>query len=938
MISTIRDTIAAALRGVHRRFGAAVLAVLAFSLASGFALLIAWGASVLIENRSATAVSERLQAEGFSWATVTTDGLQVRLSGTAPNEAARFRAVNLTGTIVDSARIADDMEVTAARAIEAPRFSVEMLRNDDGIQLIGLLPAGGDETRLQEAARALMPGTEPAEMIETATYPAPPGWEAAFDYGIAALRLLPRSKISVDAERVEITAIATSAAEKRQFESQLGRNRPAGVTVTVGISAPRPVLTPFTLRFLKDAEGARFDACSADSERARDRILAAAVAAGAEEAQICTIGLGVPSPSWAAAAEAGIHAISELGAGTITISDADVTLVASEDVPQATFDRVIGELQTALPPVFSLDATLPKKQVASPAGPAEFTAALNAETGRVELRGRLTDDMQRQAVDSFARARFGADRVYIATRLDPELPGGWPVRVLAALEALAELDGGSALVREDLVEVKGVTGSQDARARISQLLSGRLGQGQTFRVDVRYDEALDPLAALPTPQECHAEIATLLGQEKIAFAPGSAEIDGRSGPILSRLADILRKCEGIRMEIGGHTDSQGSDEGNRALSQARAEAVLLSLQGRRVDVSYLRATGYGENTPIADNATEEGREANRRIEFTLLNPDGSVPAAETALEQPADGAETATGPEAVADQDAVVVADAGGGAGSGPVGATPQAEACRTGINGALAQRKISFTPGSAQIAADSEMVVRRIADLLKTCPGVPFEVGGHTDSQGSEGGNQRLSQQRANAVLLALAEQGADVSVLKSIGYGEANPIADNGTEEGREANRRIEFFLIGRGVTATDPAPSGDAVTSASETGDGGAAVQDETATQEEVPDQASEGEAAADPGGATAEDATPADAVDQAADEDAEPDSAAGTAEAVVPSGSDAEGAIPAPAQTGATQTGADAALADEGPDFSGDDSPSVAPQEKTQRPLPRPARNG
>ena len=54
------------------------------------------------------------------------------------------------------------------------------------------------------------------------------------------------------------------------------------------------------------------------------------------------------------------------------------------------------------------------------------------------------------------------------------------------------------------------------------------------------------------------------------------------------------------------------------MSQARAEAVLVALQGRQVDVSGMRAVGYGEGVPVADNGDEAGREANRRIEFTLI--------------------------------------------------------------------------------------------------------------------------------------------------------------------------------------------------------------------------------------------------------------------------------------------------------------------------------
>jgi OOP family OmpA-OmpF porin len=105
----------------------------------------------------------------------------------------------------------------------------------------------------------------------------------------------------------------------------------------------------------------------------------------------------------------------------------------------------------------------------------------------------------------------------------------------------------------------------------------------------------------------------------------------------------MRKCPDIVMEIGGHTDSQGRDTSNLALSQARAEAVLLGLQGRRVLVGSLSAVGYGETRPVADNDSPEGRETNRRIEFTLLGPvaaagSGPAPAEAPALAGGADAA------------------------------------------------------------------------------------------------------------------------------------------------------------------------------------------------------------------------------------------------------------------------------------------------------------
>jgi len=71
----------------------------------------------------------------------------------------------------------------------------------------------------------------------------------------------------------------------------------------------------------------------------------------------------------------------------------------------------------------------------------------------------------------------------------------------------------------------------------------------------------------------------------------------------------------------------------------------------------------------------------------------------------------------------------------------------------------------------------------------VSVEIGGHTDDRGSEESNQLLSEQRAQAVRDFMTARGVDTSGLTAVGYGEANPIADNETAEGQAANRRISF-----------------------------------------------------------------------------------------------------------------------------------------------------
>lgn len=230
---------------------------------------------------------------------------------------------------------------------------------------------------------------------------------------------------------------------------------------------------------------------------------------------------------------------------------------------------------------------------------------------------------------SYAQARFGLAKIEFAARIGDGLPKGWPLRVLASLEALSLLNSGAMVVTPDMVEIRGATGTKETQAEISRLLAANLGEDAEFTLDVKYVEELDPIAALPTPKECIARINAAMAARKITFAPGSTVIDAEALDTIDKIADVLRECQTVRIEIGGHTDSQGRESMNERLSQERADAVLNAIMSRRVLTANLAAKGYGESAPIADNKTEAGREANRRIEFQLVSSEQEVGSAET---------------------------------------------------------------------------------------------------------------------------------------------------------------------------------------------------------------------------------------------------------------------------------------------------------------------
>ena len=109
--------------------------------------------------------------------------------------------------------------------------------------------------------------------------------------------------------------------------------------------------------------------------------------------------------------------------------------------------------------------------------------------------------------------------------------------------------------------------------------------------------------------------------------------------------------------------------------------------------------------------------------------------------------------------------------------------------DGKIITYAITFDIGKANIKPESMTEINRIAQLMKDNGDLKFEVQGHTDNTGTVAGNQKLSEQRAQAIVNKLVEMGIDANRLSAKGMGQSAPLADNSTDEGRAKNRRVEF-----------------------------------------------------------------------------------------------------------------------------------------------------
>ncbi|MDG1332355.1 MAG: OmpA family protein [Crocinitomicaceae bacterium] len=118
--------------------------------------------------------------------------------------------------------------------------------------------------------------------------------------------------------------------------------------------------------------------------------------------------------------------------------------------------------------------------------------------------------------------------------------------------------------------------------------------------------------------EIRYELPESIVLEDLQFASGKYTIQASSYPVLDQLAEYLIRKKKTKIRVEGHTDSDGSSASNKTLSENRAKAVKSYLEDKGVPAELIDAKGLGEEHPIEDNSTAEGKAKNRRTEIHLV--------------------------------------------------------------------------------------------------------------------------------------------------------------------------------------------------------------------------------------------------------------------------------------------------------------------------------
>ncbi|MDX2026979.1 MAG: OmpA family protein [Microcella sp.] len=123
----------------------------------------------------------------------------------------------------------------------------------------------------------------------------------------------------------------------------------------------------------------------------------------------------------------------------------------------------------------------------------------------------------------------------------------------------------------------------------------------------------------PGPDKVILTPSNIAITDKVQFETGKADLKPVSYPLLDEVVAVMKANDQIEVvQVEGHTDATGPADVNRKLSQARAESVVKYIASKGIKKERLTAKGFGPDVPVADNETDVGREANRRVEFNII--------------------------------------------------------------------------------------------------------------------------------------------------------------------------------------------------------------------------------------------------------------------------------------------------------------------------------
>ena len=772
-----------------------------------------------IEKRMATALS--ILEAGNVKASV--DGRHVTLEGRVVDDDQRQEVLRVAAAVPGVIGPIDALEQLP---LASPyRFDVRKDENDK-VTIEGHAPTDEVKAAIEAGARALF-GDDVPVAIELAGGAPSAEWQDVVTSAMDALATLHRGNLLISDRDIMLEGDVAVEADVDAV-AIFAQSMPEGYRWTDLVSVLREEASPFVFSVVKGVDGSLSLSGNAPDDATRTALIEAGKAVAGDQPITADIEVadGMPDAEWPALVQAGISAMNDMKAGRFDVVDNDVAFTndpalenadGTPDLAPTLETATTEQIETAISDLSS-DIADANEEAAEPVETieaADTTEPSNPDVDDVDVD--LPSETDVAAATETTEIRPANDDTSVDAALAPESEepepsplkltvdkaeeGGWSLRgivpdqdardtLVGALQAYAGVDD----IDIDL-ELTGGDASEDWLRLVSDRIAS-LDIVQAGRLRLEGEEA-HLIGVVETPEDVEPVESALAAIDQ-AMTVDLKPIDPR--PIAS-LDLKLSAIDGIVLN-GSLPEGLTNDDALSALGIQDYEGAL-DADGRGPIEPWRRnLAAIGDVLPAFDEATISLGGARPEIKGLVpVHSDAKALARKIILA-------LGTNPQPLIDIERSTAAVDDGARRTNPLTRreedyrqgywlpvteiTAGETACDERSSSMLATDKITFLRGEDDLDERAEAILNALASLAHAClddTGLVLEIGGHTDSRGTASLNQELSQARADVVMRALSVRGVDPASLVAIGYGDAQPVADNATEEGRAANRRITF-----------------------------------------------------------------------------------------------------------------------------------------------------
>ncbi len=528
------------------------------------------------------------------------NGNRWTLSGTIGTATARDQVQGLLATKIDPARWQITIQARDAAPVVTPYLWSATKTPDGVIDLAGYLPS--EALQSATADRALNVGRDTTAIASGE----PAGFADDVVAALDALSHLTDGKAAFDGSAWTLTGTAAAQEQGEAALAALRKGSRAGAlwTATIAGYTPRPAVA--------EEPSSSEPVASSEQSSEESAISSEPVASEPSSSELS-------SEASSAESSSEMLSSSELSSSEPLSEPMSAELSSSEPSSEASSEP-------SMQPSSEVSSSEPISSEPS----SEPVAAPSSEPPSAQEDRGLTVVDPLPSRFLFEALKEGGQPIV--------LKGGVPAEATAAYFGVIAGDVPTdGLVAQDGYPEDFIANGTAGLTALAQVSEGRLGfdgtrwwlRGMVEQPALR-DTLTATIAALPTGNEwsvfigvlspieiCRDRVAGLARRNAITFESGSATLTETSLPVIDELAVDLNICPTASVHVEGHTDADGDEDLNLALSVARAETVVEALIARNVDLERLYAEGYGESQPIASNDTREGKAANRRIAFSI---------------------------------------------------------------------------------------------------------------------------------------------------------------------------------------------------------------------------------------------------------------------------------------------------------------------------------